>query len=143
MDLENKLYRILGLEANDRRGIKAFCESTGIIPKDLKYWNDHNQMPTGLSLKNILNTTGLTIVQLQLALGIVDRSLIDLLSENASKISSLLVSQASSHPSHLHEHKHEKVFSTNLGSLYEGDCISLLSSIDDDSVDLIFADYSL
>lgn len=35
---------------------------------------------------------------------------------------------------------HKKIFSTELGSLYKGDCISLLSSMDDESLDCIFAD---
>ena len=33
-----------------------------------------------------------------------------------------------------------KVFTTKLGQLYHGDCISLLQQIDDDSLDCIFAD---
>lgn len=35
---------------------------------------------------------------------------------------------------------HKKVFSTKLGDLYKGDCIALLSSMDDESLDCIFAD---
>ncbi len=34
----------------------------------------------------------------------------------------------------------EKVFSTKLGQLYRGDCLTLLSKVEDDSIDCIFAD---
>src|SRR5690606_27882401 len=38
------------------------------------------------------------------------------------------------------ETNHKFVFETSLGKLFEGDCLSLMSEIESNSIDLVFAD---
>jgi site-specific DNA-methyltransferase (adenine-specific) len=81
--------------------------------------------------------TGLSEIQLMLVTGSLNKALKSLLSENAAHIGRLL----SPVEKEISSQKDMKpVFKTDLGQLYQGDCLDLLRGIENDCMDLIFAD---
>lgn len=82
--------------------------------------------------------TGLSKLEVCLALGIVLEEYKGAFSQNISKIATLL--RNSRNELVVQKTMMEPFFQTDLGTLYNGDCLQVLSSMDDDSVDLVFAD---
>jgi site-specific DNA-methyltransferase (adenine-specific) len=81
--------------------------------------------------------TGLSEIQLMLVTGCLNQRLKSLISENAAHIGRLL----SPVEKEINPQKDMKpVFKTELGQLYQGDCLDLLRGIENDRMDLIFAD---
>ncbi|MCD4675841.1 MAG: site-specific DNA-methyltransferase, partial [Desulfobacula sp.] len=85
----------------------------------------------------ILKETGISKIELMLLTGNINRELKSLISENAEHISRLLSpKKEKKEPT-----KNIKpIFKTELGRLYQCDSLDLLKTIENDSLDLIFAD---
>lgn len=125
------------LKLDDNRSLMHFARKTGIPVKQLKYYNDARIMPTGNDLEIILKEAGISRVELMLLTGSFSRELKTLISQNAGPINRFL-SLPPEKESPLKEIR--PVFSTKLGRLFQCDCIDLLHTIKNDSVDLVFAD---
>jgi site-specific DNA-methyltransferase (adenine-specific) len=70
-------------------------------------------------------------------MGIVDRNLLSSLAKNADSISTMIDKKEEK------AHNHNKImpkFETERGTLYQADCLKVLSQIEDNTFDLIFAD---
>lgn len=111
---------------------------TGISYEMLKYYNTNSILPSQSDLQNITNATGIGKFEIMLSMGVFDSELIDELKLNARNISDMM-----------HKKTDVKVnsfpnispsFATQLGKLYNADCLDVLKNIDDNSIDLIFAD---
>ena len=102
----------------------------------LHYYDDQHKLPVGQHLDAVCSAAKLSKYELQLRLGVVDRSLLDLLSDRAGEIARLLPEPAKP----TKRAKPPAVFKTNLGVLHQGDCLDLLARMDDESVDVVFAD---
>lgn len=125
------------LQIDNTRQLNLFAKKTGIALKRLQYYNDAHKMPSGTDLEIILKETGLSEIQLMLVTGCLNQALKSLISENAAQIGRLL----SPVEKKISSQKDMKpVFKTGLGQLYQGDCLDLLRGIENDGVDLIFAD---
>jgi site-specific DNA-methyltransferase (adenine-specific) len=94
-------------------------------------------MPSGADLERILGETDFSKIDLMLLTQNYNRELKSLLSKNADQISRILASTKEQKKS---RKKIEPVYQTSLGSLYRNDCLDLIPTIENDSVDLIFAD---
>lgn len=125
------------LKLDDNRSLVHFARKTGIPVKQLKYYNDARKMPTGNDLEIILKEAGISRVELMLLTGSLSRELKALISQNAGPINRILSLPPEKDPS---PKKIQPVFSTKLGRLFQCDCMDLLHTIENDNVDLVFAD---
>lgn len=134
--MRRNLFEILGIR--NTGDSKRIAEEIGIEHEYLKYLNNNHLLPTGTILKKLCQLKDIDEITLKLMLGVSDLTLNDLLINNAASISKILSEKIIS--------KDDKktglkpVMTTTLGKLYQGDCLDLLSSMPDESVDLVFAD---
>ncbi|MFD2368880.1 DNA methyltransferase [Brevibacillus sp. GCM10020057] len=133
---KNRLYEILGV--NNDLELKEFARKSGVSVKKLKYYSEELILPAEDDLQKILQSSGLTELEFKLKLGILDRKIISILGDKASEISQLL---GNDYPRELQDNFSIKpCFQTELGKLYQADCLQLMRTLPKESVDLIFAD---
>lgn len=125
------------LQIEDRLSLSRFSKKTGISVKRLRYYNDGNKMPTGKDLDLILANTDLSKIELMLLTETFNHELKSLIAENAHQIGKLLSPKKKNKES---QKDIKTTFETELGKLYQCDCLDLLKTMESDSVDLIFAD---
>ena len=135
----NRFFAALSIEADDPAEVKRFSAQAGVPVPVLRYYNDTNIMPSGKDFVAIVQASGISKLELMLKMGVQDRRLTAALQEHADEICALLtngsgmvVEDAKKPP--------DPVLQTTLGKLYQGDCLDLMKTMEDDSVDLIFAD---
>ena len=125
------------LQIEDRLSLNRFSKTTGISIKRLRYYNDDNKMPTGKDLDLILANTDISKMELMLLTETFNHELKSLIAENAQKIGKLLSSKEGKKEP---KKNIKTLFETELGRLYQCDCLDLLKTMESDSVDLVFAD---
>ncbi len=96
------------------------------------YFRDR-KLPVGEHLQAIAGYTGYTVQQLKVLWGYVDEELLAFLQKNTDRIPDLKLPARKVNP--LNE-----TMKTGLGSLYQNDCLDVLATIADNSLDLVFAD---
>ncbi|OME66042.1 site-specific DNA-methyltransferase [Paenibacillus odorifer] len=132
---ENRLFKTLNIKTND--DLKIFSKESKITTAKLKYYNDQGILPFPVDLETILHMTDMSELELKINLGILDNSILDLLQLHSKEVSNILKKdQCEIKPTT----KHDFVFETPYGKMYQGDCISLMNTMENGSVDLIFAD---
>jgi site-specific DNA-methyltransferase (adenine-specific) len=136
MDRIPSLFSILSIES---KNLTKIAKNIGISPKSLTFYNDTNKLPMGQDLQKICKYLGKTPFWLMIKLGIVDRNLLFSLSQNADNISDILSLKSEKFDGNIVKQFFPK-FKTPRGMLYQNDCLEVLSHIDDNSIDLIFAD---
>lgn len=94
-------------------------------------------MPSGKDLEVIITESGLSKIELMLLTQNFNRELKTLISERSAEITKLL-SIKKERGKLTKELK--PLFKTELGNLYQSDCLDLLRTIDNESIDLVFAD---
>jgi site-specific DNA-methyltransferase (adenine-specific) len=128
----NKLFKILSINSkNDLRNVSSKC---GLKAEDIQYFNDNRLLPYGEILEKILGYLEITETELKISLGIFDRSIQSWLENNSKRVAKDIVIKNDEII------EYNPIYQTNLGRLYRGDCINLMKSLANDSVDLIFAD---
>ncbi|MDQ0087617.1 site-specific DNA-methyltransferase (adenine-specific) [Paenibacillus anaericanus] len=132
---KNRLYKTLNIASNE--DLKLFSKKSKIPTKKLKYYNEQGLLPYHEDLQSILQTTGFTEFELKIKLGILDDSILDLLNAHSKEISILMNNNLPQIESNSH---HTFAFETQFGQMYQGDCVSLMNTMKNGSVDLIFAD---
>ena len=136
MKLENRLYHLLDIEEGDNNALRKMSKTTKIPVKRLSYYNDNNILPCESDMGKIYDATKLTKLEVMLGMGILNSEILLAISKNYDGIAKDLNVSLSNHindqllPS----------FQTSLGSLYRGDCLSLLAQTQTESVDMVFAD---
>ena len=137
MGFSNKFFRALGLQPEEHKSLVVFALKTGIPLSRLRYYNKNNIIPTGLDLESIIKATGTNEQELMLKMGRLDETLLEALQNNASEVIAALDKkkyiESNDNPVKLS-------FQTELGKLYRGDCMSLMRTMESNSIDLIFAD---
>lgn len=137
MGYSNQFYSALGLNPSDRNHLSTFAKACGIETEKLKYYNDHNILPSGRDLEKILSHAKISEVFLRLKMGRLDKNTLDAIQKAAESIAEIIPARPSDNPLNK---KLTPDFKTRLGKLYQTDCMNLLKMIDSDSVDLVFAD---
>ncbi|MFH2060073.1 MAG: hypothetical protein ABIJ59_14385 [Pseudomonadota bacterium] len=94
-------------------------------------------MPTGKDLDLILKNTNLSKIELMLLTESYNHEIKSLIAENAQQIGKLLSPKKEIKES---QKDIKTLFETELGKLYQCDCLDLLKTMESDSVDLVFAD---
>lgn len=131
--------------------MKSFYEAIGILDKDkkekdqvsvllntpsemLEYYNKNHILPDSGVLYRIEQKLGISRFDIMLKMGIYTQELKEHISNNSSFLSlNKEINLTNSSPIEL-------AFETKLGKLYHGDCCDLLSTIGNETFDLIFAD---
>lgn len=137
MAYSDHFFKALGIDPESRAQIKAVAVKVNVPVSRLEYYNKNNIIPSGNDLKAILDIFGLSEIYLRLKMGRLDRETIALLQQDADKIVDT-IKENSSAINTFGEFKTQ--LQTELGTLYQGDCLDVLKNIDSDSVDMIFAD---
>jgi len=138
MGTRNLFVQALKIDPKDSFTLRRFARLVGIPVDRLNYYNGRNKLPSGTDLQRICDTSGISEAELMFKMGIFDQRIMSVIHENADQVYQLIARQL--------ENKTEippmppLKYETKLGKLYQGDCLDLMSNIDCDSVDLIFAD---
>lgn len=138
MGFSNQFYGVIGVDGTRGKGLAVVAKAIGISIEQLKYYNNNNILPSGNDLIKIINYTGLSEIELKLKLGRLDSSLISAIQSNYDKIYNLIKNDIKKEQ--LSDEECILEYETSYGKMYRGDCIKLLSTIDNDIFDMIFAD---
>jgi site-specific DNA-methyltransferase (adenine-specific) len=139
MGYSDQFFKCIGVTPGSRKELSDLVQKTGIPASRLKYYNAKNIVPSGADLETLIRSVGISELELSLRMGRIDHLTSEVLQENATEILALLNGKPTKQPVNCIEQP-EPVFSTSLGKLYQGDCISTLKEVESDSVDLVFAD---
>lgn len=138
MSYSNHFLRAIKESGSSEDTLQGISKRTGIPISRIKYYNNKNIMPSGDDLKKICTTYSINEVYLQVFMGLIDLKTMGLIQENAidiiNKIKNTKKNENNNKP------EIQEVLKTELGTLYQGDCIEVAKTIKNDSVDLIFAD---
>jgi len=136
--MKNFFFDALGINSTNNLALHRFARAVGIPIDRLRYYNKCNKIPTGNDLQSIRETTGISEAELMIQMGVMDSRIRSLFQKNAKQIYSLIKPQIKNHDKR--PSIPPLVYETKLGKLYQGDCLSLMKNMDNDSIDLIFAD---
>ncbi|HEY9188979.1 MAG TPA: site-specific DNA-methyltransferase [Ignavibacteria bacterium] len=126
------------LEVTSEKELNEFAKKSKVSISKLKHYATENILPTKDDLIKIIQASNLSEIEFKLKLGIIDETILDAIKINSHKISNIICKDVKENI--IDKVKVELVFNTDLGKLYNGDCISLMQQMQDESVDLIFAD---
>lgn len=134
--MRKELYSILGLD--DREAAITFAKKLKIKISILDYFNDNCIYPDKDIMRKILNERPeLTEFEIKIHLGHIDESVLNILQKNikniaiyADKTQTPITNRSLPTPN----------FSTSMGNLFKADCLEIMRNMEDNSVDLIFAD---
>lgn len=133
--LANLLFPAINL--NGRKSVEEFASRSGVAVDRLKHYDETSVLPPEPDLGRICAAADMTRDELALAIGRVDRHLLDRLREHAREIAEILGPA----PNRTEEqNQHKLAHETEFGHLYQGDCLSLMPTLEEETVDLVFAD---
>ncbi len=129
----NNFFKVLKI--NDKKELSKVSKELKISSKTLKYYNDKMLFPSGEVLDKLLVYTGFSELELKIRLGIIDNNIVEWISKNPD----FIINNYNEEKKVVGD-KLEAKFTSNLGELYQGDCLEVMKHISDNSIDLIFAD---
>ncbi len=138
MENKNQFFIALGIKEGNRRDLNRISQLTGISREHLKYYNNTDTLPSGSDLERICRAMGFSSEELSLKMGKLDRKLVAAIQRHSDRIYGLIKHDIIPDPEK--EPVSPFAFETQLGKLYQEDCLVLIPTLADDSVDLIFAD---
>ncbi|RXT08861.1 site-specific DNA-methyltransferase [Ammoniphilus sp. CFH 90114] len=133
----NKLFSTLNI--NNDTELKAFARRCNLTVKRLRFYAEEQILPSGDDLQRILVESGLTELQFKLKMGVLDSRILELIGEKYEEIAQL-INEVNNNNQLNDNVEMEPNFYTDLGQLYQTDCLRLIESLPNESVDLIFAD---
>ncbi len=136
----NNLFRTLGLDASDVAAINRLASAVGISESSLRYHNETNTIPSDEDLKKLQERLGIEPTFLMLSMGCLDRRMIDIIQTHAEQFFDLARVDNSNWKSRRQQETPKHALQTELGDLYQGDCLDLLANTPSGSIDLVFAD---
>lgn len=139
MKVKDLLFSVLGINRNNKVEILTLAKDLKIPLTRLEYYNDNNILPDSQALKIIEEKKGISKEEIMLGMGIFDTRLKEIIRNKAKAILDAN-DNGLSNLSNLKSSNHKEVFRTEGGKLFQGDCISLLSDLEDETFDLVFAD---
>jgi len=131
-------FEALGINVKDKFAAKRFADAVGIPVQRLRHYNDSNTLPSGGDLDRICSLSGVSPYELMLKMGVLDRRILKALRSNAKEVLDLIRDDIEQPENFIKPPP--MVFKTNFGRLYQGDCMALMHHMQNDSVDIIFAD---
>lgn len=132
----NRLFKELNI--CNKTDLKDRAKELNIKTSELEYYNNKMIYPQGEVLNKILSLNGYSELEFKIRLGIIDNELVDWIAKNPELITKNFQKSYMDNDSIKRDIKVD--FETKYGKLFRGDCLEIMKSIDDESVDLIFAD---
>ncbi|MEH7574261.1 DNA-methyltransferase, partial [Cytobacillus firmus] len=120
--------------------LRSFSKSVKINLTKLRYYNEKNIFPSHSDFQAINSITGISELELKLNMGILDKNIINLIQQHSNNIYGIIKNTEKNKPIYNENTKPTLQFNTDLGKLFQGDCLQLMDSIEKESIDLIFAD---
>lgn len=134
--MREDLYSIL--EISNRETAKNFAKKLKVKIGTLDYYNNNCIYPNADLIKKILDERpNLSEIEIKIRLGHIDNEILTLLQNNVKNIAEY---GSSTQVKSIQRQLPEPDFATPLGRLFNSDCIQTMKNMDDDTVDLIFAD---
>lgn len=136
------LLAALGLDPSNTRAIKELAKRAGVPLPRLRFYDEQGVEPTNEELQRLAEAAGLTELELRLKSGLINRSVVEMLSARAHSVAGVLGNQlrASTQAAHRRKRTAKPLFKTTRGKLYQGDCLDVMAALPSESVDLVFAD---
>ena len=135
---EKLRLRQMILSGNVQRGqLSKIADLSGIPQEELKWAIQHQTLPSAATVGKLATRMGVSEIEVQLLFGAVDSRLRSQLAQRAAEIAELLGPMP--HPRR-RRIAQEPDFKTELGALWQADCLDFLSAQENDTVDLVFAD---
>jgi site-specific DNA-methyltransferase (adenine-specific) len=138
MGYSDQFFKAIGVTAVKGEALANFAKKSGVSTAKLKYYNENNILPSGNDLDKVCKAANISELLIRLKMGRLDKDILEAIQEYADDLMPMLSKHVPSIESPLEACSLE--FTTKLGELYRGDCYELLKSLENDSVDLIFAD---
>ena len=135
--MAHSLFNILGISDFKSSELRRYAKELGIPLKKLKYYSENHILPGKEEIKLISQKTGISENVIMLKMGIFNENLVNLIANNAEHLADQVESE---HDQRINPDQLEISLETELGRLYQGDCLDLLKNIPDNSVDMVFAD---
>jgi site-specific DNA-methyltransferase (adenine-specific) len=135
------LLHALNVPSNDRKSIQNLAGSTGISIPRLRSLDANGFEPTPSEMVALAKFLGLSETAFRLRTGFINRALQKSLADAAELVAKTL--DQSGQQGELttpDPAKLKPAFQSDLGELYQGDCVELMRALPDSSVDLIFCD---
>jgi site-specific DNA-methyltransferase (adenine-specific) len=133
--MRHPFYEAIGTDGSNRKEVQIISKKLGINISRLDYYDTNSILPSNKDLETIQGHLGIGQFELMIKMGISDMELKRFLAQNFgskdfhdSKIANSNIISP------------EIKFKTPLGKLYQGDCIDLLRTIEDETFDVVFAD---
>jgi site-specific DNA-methyltransferase (adenine-specific) len=117
--------------------IQRIAAAANVSPSLVKYWETNLLAPSDTELKLICQEYGHNPLVVKLRMGLIDDNVRKLLMDKAELFSEIKEEKTDHAPEILPA---DRVLTTELGSLYQGDCLSLMRRLPSGSFNLIFAD---
>lgn len=133
----NKFFKALNIRTDV--DLKLFSKKSNITVAKLKYYNEQGLLPDNSDLNKIVSLIGISKLELKLKLGVLDYSILDILSLRSKEIIQVIKDDLAE-TQDVPNSGHTFAFETQYGQMYQGDCLSLMNTMEDGTIDLIFAD---
>lgn len=130
----NHLFELLNINSEEQ--LLMVAKRVQIKKAQLKYYNDKMICPLGEDLDKICSYLHMSEREVKIRLGVVDFQLVDWIIHNPQIVLESLHEDAGISL----KTEVKPIFCTNYGQLYNCDCLDMLSQMNDESVDLVFAD---
>lgn len=137
MSYSNQFFDAIGIKVDQKQSLNQFSKRCGVPTKRLKHYNHSNTLPTGNDLIAVIKTANISENFLKIKMGVIDRNLLRKIQEKAESITEELEVIENKREA---KKKSTPSFKTNLGEVYQEDCLDFLKEVESDSVDLVFAD---
>ena len=134
--MRNKLYELLSIK--DKDDLRIVAKKLGIRVPKLRSYAKNMLIPDGEDARKIQDYLGISELVYRLKLEDLSYNLKEKLAQHADEIAKIL-EKDESQKAIVSEGK-EPIFKTNLGELYHDDSIQVMKGMEDESVDMVFAD---
>lgn len=133
----NNFFKALNVDPNKTSDVKRLAQNTSIPLDRLIYYNENNILPIGKDMMSIERACDVSEPIIKVLMGYIDDDAVRFLRKNPSLINDL--------EQFVNKKPHERILPEPImrsekGVLYEGDCMDTLNGMEDESVDMIFAD---
>ncbi|EYU15096.1 DNA modification methylase [Photorhabdus aegyptia] len=143
MSYSDQFIKTLGKGDSNFKTYNEISKKTSIPVERLKYYNQRNIMPSGNDLMILCDVYNITQLHFQLNMGHMDMDMdtLELIQRNASLLyDKLSLSFKENKERSSIAKKTTLALQTDNGRLYHGNCLDVSKEIQNDTVDMIFAD---
>lgn len=130
------LLSALGVKA-EKAEFDRIATGAGVTPSLVKHWHKNLFAPSEHQLRSICAQYGVNPLVVKLRMGLIDEGVRRLLMERADTFGDASELDVAPTPQ---PEPVRKALATELGTLYQGDCLNLMRDLASGSFDLIFAD---